>query len=430
MVLLFPAALRAGQSAASDSLEFAAFAEVLSKIFSREKIASILSKLPPKCKIHGYDYGDFSGDDGMDLVLSTRSADAPPRVIDVHFFLNNGPEFEHARTLQRRYMLEAIEVGFSIEQGVCHVTEKTGEFDWRITGYSMEQGLFRRVSEWTTRRLRAGGGSTAVGFEQSLDHLSNMGWERYFGVNTGRTFLDQRFYSLPVYPATLELPSDIPVTIGDTTAFMIVRGGSSWYGPEDSHFLLSARYDSVSVVFDIRIHDDRLLHHRISDSADHLALHFDLSGRPRIQRDGTRQRYPEESQVTLLLMMGDGEGHGPVVTLRGDSRADSLLQHIGVTMRSDSSVYNSWDFTLRLPRKLFSRSSVLHGAGFCAVYHDVDHDTRRDWATVLSTARDYKPDLPETYGRISFLTEFTRLFERLDLRTRYLARRLRGAGAL
>ncbi len=431
LVSLFPAeAAVAGTSSSSDSLEFAGLAEALSKIFSREKIASILSKLPPKCKIHGYDYGDFSGDDGMDLVLSTRSDDAPPRVVDVHFFLNTGAEFEHVRTLQRRYILEAIEVGFSIDQGVCHVTEKTGEFDWRITGYSMAQGLFRRVTEWTTRRLRSGGSSTSVGFEQSQDYLSNLGWERYFGVNSGRMYLEQRFYSLPVYPSSLELPNDVPLHVGDTTAYMVVGGGSSWHGTEDSNFKLYARYDSSDIVFFLRVHDDRLLYHAEADSSDYMALYFDLSGKPRIQRDGTRQRYAKETQLAILLFMGDGAGQGPVVELRGEKKIDTLRRQVDVTMRTDPGIFNTWDFTLRLPRKLFSRSSVLHGAGFCAVYHDVDHASRRDWATLLSTALDYEQGKPETYGRISFLTDFTRMFERLDLRTRYLARRLRSAGVL
>ena len=416
------------KSAQGDSLEFAGLAEALGKIFSKEKIQSILSNLPPKSKIYGYDYGDFSGDDGMDVVLSTRQDDAAPRVVDIFFFLNYGAEFELVHSLQRPYMLEAIEVGFSIDEGVCHITEKTGEFDWRITGYSMQHGLFRRVEEWTTRRLRAGGGATAIGFEQSQDYLTNLGWEHYFGVNTGKSYLEQKFYSLPVYPTSLELPPEIPVHVGDSSALMVVSGGSSWHGPDDSNMRISARYDTSSVLFTVLIHDDRLLYHTHADSADHLALYFDLSGKPRIQRDGTKQRYAKETQISLVLFMGDGEARGPAVELHGEKRYDSLRSLIGVTVTADPTKFNTREFTLSMPRGLFSRSSVLHGAGFCAVYHDVDHEARRDWATLLSTSRGYIQGKPETYGRISFLTDPIRLFERLDLRTRNLARRLRSAG--
>jgi hypothetical protein len=427
-VVLFPSgSLR---SAPSDSLEFAGFTQALSRIFSVEKIETILSHLPPNSKIHGYDIGDFSGDDGMDVVLSTRVDGVSGREVEVHFFLNSGPQFTHVTTIRRRYMLESIEVGFSIERGVCHVTEKTGEFDWRISGYSIVDGVFRRVTEWTTRRVRQGGQSAVLGYEQSMDYLRNLGWEHYFGANTGRSFFEQRYYVLPVYPLAAELPSDLPLYIGDTTALMVVSGGSSWYGQDDSNIRISARYDSTEVVFQLRVHDDRFLYHQAADSADYLALHFDLSAQERVRRDGSFQRYSGDKQFSIILFMGDGARQGPVAEIRGGTNYDTLRSHLHMSMRSNVEEYNTREFEIRIPLSVFLRGASLQEVGFCAVYHDVDHDLRRQWATVLSTSRSYEPGRPETYGRMRFITDHQKHHERLDLRTRFLARSLRRAGVL
>jgi len=416
--------------AGSDSLEFAAFAEELQTIFSKEKIASILSKLPPTSKIYGYDYGDISGDDGMDLVLSTRRSDAPPRVLDIHVFVNEGASFDLVRSLQRKYMLEPIEVGFSIEQGVCYITEKTGEYDWRITGYSMDRGLFRRVSEWTTRRMVSGGSSTSVGHERSLDLLTNEEWERFTGANSGKVYLEQKYQALPVYPLGLELPEDIPEWVGDSSGLAVASGGSSWYGADDSHFFLSARYDSSDVYFQLRVHDDRLLAHRNLDSADHFALYFDIGGKPKLRPDGSRQRYAAQSTFALLLRMGEGTGEGSVVELRGEGKADSLLRGVEVSRQAVEGSYNTWRFGMRIPRSLLLRNARTHSIGFAAVYHDVDHAQRRDWYTVLATAREFESDRPESWGRLRLVADPEEEFERLDLRTRTLARALRRAGLL
>ncbi len=190
----------------SDSLEFAGLAVALGTIFSQEKIATILSKLPPKCKIFGYDIGEYSGDDGMDVVLSAMRDGAARKTLEIYFFLNDGPGFRLLRTLERRYMLEPIEVGFAVEAGTCFVTEKTGEFAWRITGYSASGGTFRRVSEWTTDRMRTGGRETNVGYERSFSYETLLAEEHYYGSNSNRTFIRQKFYDLPVYPAELSLP--------------------------------------------------------------------------------------------------------------------------------------------------------------------------------------------------------------------------------
>lgn len=415
---------------ASDSLEFAGFAQALSPIFSPEKIATILSNLPPKCKIFGFDIGEYSGDDGMDVVLSAMHDGAARKSMDVYFFLNDGSRFRLLRTLQRRYVLEPIEVGFAIEAGVCFVTEKTGEYAWRITGYTAGDGTFRRVSEWTTNRMRTGGRETNVGYERSFSYETLIADEHYYGSNSNRTFIRQKYYDLPVYPADLSLPDGMRSMIGDSSGLMIASGGSSWYGPDDCSIFCSAQYDSSTVTFRIRAHDDRLLYHAWADSADHLDLLFDLSRRNRIRPDGTPQTYAPATQFGIRIIMGDGGMRTPVVELLGEAVAKRFGDAVSVTTVPDAAEFQTYTFTVRVPLALFTNGAALQPTGFVCVYHDVDHDGMRQWASLAATAREYIPGNPTTYGMLHFISDPVAEYEWENLRVIKLAEQLQRAGII
>ncbi len=416
--------------AESDSLEFAGFSRALEKIFSAEKIQSILSKLPSNCKIYGFDVGDFSGDDGMDVVLSTRQIDARSRDLLVHFFINEGPAFAYVQTLSRRFVIEPIEVGFSIERGAAYVTEKTGDFGWRITGYAVRDQIFRRVYEWQTDRMPYRGRETEVGWDRARDYKSHLVDEHYFGVNSKRSFLRQKYYDLPLFPSDAKLPASVSRQIGDSTALMIVRGGSSWHGPDDCSIAVSGSYDSSQVVLLLHVHDDRLLYSTDPDSSDYAALYFDLSRKTRLRPGGSTQTFSPNTQFGLVVLMGDGETHGPVVELHGAKLAKQHRAAISVNMRRDKLEYQLYHFTIVLPRAMFADGEALPPAGFAAVYHDVDYPANLGWVSLAATSRGYEEHRPETYGRLHFVSDMRNEWEWDNLATRALAISLRRAGVL
>ncbi|MDT8323064.1 MAG: hypothetical protein RRA94_03050 [Bacteroidota bacterium] len=413
-----------------DSLEFPGFSRALEKIFSPEKIQTILSKLPANCKIYGFDVGDYSGDDGMDVVLSTRAENARSREMQVHFFVNDGAGFRRVQVLERHFVLEPIEVGFSIERGRALVTEKTGDFGWRMTGYAVRDHVFQRVDEWGTDRMSYRGRETGVAWERTRDYRTQLIDEHFFGANTKRSFLRHRYYDLPVFPDGVELPKPLPAEVGDESALMIVRGGSSWHGPEDCSISVSGRYDSAEVVLALRVHDDRLLYNTDADSSDYAALYFDLSRNTRLRPGGSAQQYSPNTQFGLVLLMGDGEAHGPVVELRGAKLAGEHGAAISVDMQRIPVAFQQFLFTIRLPRALFADGASLPPAGFAAVYHDVDYPAHLHWVSVASTARGYEEKRPETYGKLHFVRDFRAEWEWDNLATRDLTRQLKEAGVL
>jgi len=366
----------------------------------------------------------------MDVALSTRPENARDRNIDVHFFVNDGREFRHVQTLQRAFVLEPIEVAFSIERGTAFVTEKMGEFTWRITGYAVQNGVFRRVSQWTTDRMHHNGQPTAVGFERAYDMRTNLAEEHFYGTNSSRSFLRQKFYDLPVFGRHDDVPENIRRQIGDSTALMVVRGGSSWHGPEDCSMFCSGTYDSTSVEFHIAVHDDRLLYEGSLDSSDFAALSFDFSRKTRVRPGGSPQRWSPNSRLDILLVMGDGEKRSPVVELRGKRLAEAHSHEIDVSMRRDIDRYHQYHFTVRMPRSLFESEGEAVPAGFVCWYHDVDYPANLSWVSVAASSRAHDPAAPETWGRLHFVNNARERYEWEDLRTRNMTEQLRRAGVL
>ena len=436
--LLMPADLCARPFAApADSLTYQAFAAKLRTIFPEGKAQSLLGKLPAACTVFGFDSGDMSGDSLPDVVLSLRMADAAKKELAVWFFLGAGDTMTVAQVLTRRYIAEPIEVGFSIDDGVCHVTEKRGEFHWEIAGYAVERGIFKQVEFWETQRLRFGNQSGNTGFEVQERHATHRCTESYYRATDAKNLLRHQCYALPVFPARAKIAPDINPCIGDTSYRFIQRGASSWSGPDDCSFSVRASYDADSVVFTMRIRDDRLIAGPSPEESDRAELCFDLSGKPKVEPTNKLRAASDEAQLGVTVLLGDGEKTPPVQVLSWAGRkpeTQRLVKRIAHRFaKVEAGVYL---LTVTLPAALFprseprseQRSEPRSAFGFTASYFDVDQPEHPEWLTCACTSDDFDAAKPATYGRMEFLPEDAIEYEREDLNVRPLVAKMLAAG--
>ena len=428
--LLFPARGVGGlRSAAADSLTFQAFAAKLRTIFPEGKAASILGALPASCTVFGFDAGDLSGDSLPDAVLSLHVADAAKKELAVWFFLAATDSMIVAQVLQRRYIAEPIEVGFSIDEGVCHVTEKRGEFHWEIVGYAVEHGVFKQVEFWETQRLRFGNQSGNTGFEVQERHATHRCTETYYRATDAKNLLRHRSYALPVFPARAKIAPDINPCIGDTSYRFIQRGASSWSGPDDCSFRVRAAYDADSVVFTMRIADDRLVSGASPEASDRAELCFDLSGKPKVETTNKLRQASDEALLGITILLGDGEKNPPVQLLSWAGKkpdTQRLVKRIAHRVAKEEA--GVFVLTVALPAALFPRSEQRSAFGFTASYMDIDQPEHPEWLTVACSSDDFDPSKPSTYGRMEFLPEDVIVYEREDLNVRPLVARMLAAG--
>ena len=425
-----------GFGAAADSLEFASFAKKLRGIFSEKKISSVLSCLPENAKVYGYDVGDYSGDQALDLVMSVKTDENIRKELTVYFFLNNGDAFTLVETALRPYVAEPIEIGFSVDAGVCHVTRKLGEFHWAIAGYAVRDGVFMEVDKWETRRLLSGREYSGTGVETADDFRTLRSTTTYFRASDSRRILQSAYFTIPAFPAWKKIPDDIVTMAGDSTYRMVKEGGSSWSGPEDCSLYISARYDTSSLVIATVVYDDHLVIAPDLRRSDYVCVSLDLSGKERVDAGG-KIRADSTDLLHLYFSMGDGRDRQGTMTIRHSIKSrqkQNMLRACSQTMRRRD--YASYEVLTVIPRDLFGESpqellSSFHEdapIGCTVSYHDVDVPDKPEWVTLLASSDAFNPAKPATYGVLKFFPSDQVLYERDDLRTKPLLERMSRAG--
>ncbi len=403
-------------------------ARALRNIFPEAKLQSIISKLPPRCKVHGFDIGDFTGDDGADVVVSVEDSKKRNKELTVLFFINRGAEFTLDQTLLRRYITEPIEVGFSIEQGLCSITQKLDEYHWEISSYSFQSSLFREMMHWETQRLRIGQTSPSIGYESQDDYRTLRSSEVYYRVSDNKVLMRQEFFALPVFPAGVKLASDIRTEIGGQHMRMIRHGASSWSGWDDAEVTLSSRYDSQFVEITVAIRDDILLGKRDIDEPDRLDLIFDISGKGKVEVNGKARMGEGDDILFVRVLMGNAADTQPEVQLPFGMPSTGGKVRPSVKHAFRTIELGHYEITVFVPTSLFSNHFLGRSIGFTASYFDVDRVDHSDWVTILATADYFDGSKVATFGRMDFYPSGEVYFEREDLRTRRISSLMNEAG--
>jgi hypothetical protein len=413
LLVMMAAASRAAASA--DSLDYSQFEKQLRRYFSEQQTRSIISNLPAKCKIFGFDAGDYSGDGATDVVLSARADDQERKEVGVYFFVADGPAFTLIRTMSRRYIGEPIEVGFSIESGICSVTQKLGEYHWRITGYSFDKSVFRIVTSWETTRLMSGREFTSIGTEVVNTYRENRSSETFFRASDSKVLFKSEFDALPVFPARYKAPGDVNRWIGDSASRQILRGSSSWFGMDDCAAFVSAVWDSARVVFEIRLFDDKLVSDTSVDRSDYLDLWFDVSGRAKVDGSGKPRNGEDDNVLAIRCFPREADSLAMRVALLGNWPAHPGAEK-AVRTGAARLDYRSLRIFCSLPRSLFAPFDASTSLSFASVYHDVDFPEHPDWTTVIASSPRFEEGKPASFGRMDFYRADEVPFEREDYR--------------
>ncbi len=393
-------------------------------MFSAEQIQDIISHLPAKSKVHGFDTGDFSGDSLPDIALSLRSQDNDRRELSVHFFLNSPPGMRHVREVKRSYVNDPIEIGFSVDGGMCLVTSKVREMHWVIDGYTMTGQVFRRIHAWETQRA-----TSALGHETQTRFDTWRTGETFYRISDARFLARNSFFTLPVFAAESRVPDGIGSTIGDTTSASVIRGASSWFGADDCAMLLHATDDSIWVVIDIDLRDERLLVTGDSASTDRLELWFDVGGGLRHETGRSGEEFRHLPFCLALSWMPAG-AQPPAMVHRVETHDPALRRQLqAVQWSAVDPGTGRMEIRCRIPAAVFRGTRDPYVTGFTAVYLDHDNPDHPEWETVMATSDAFQRDDPVTFGAVWFVGDGS-MFELYDVRLKDVIDRMARAGIL
>jgi hypothetical protein len=416
---------RAAQTA--DSLDYSQFEKQLRRYFSEQQTRGIISKLPAKCKIFGFDAGDYSGDGLADVILSARADEHERKEVGVYFFIGEGDDFRLIKTMNRKYVSEPIEIGFSIESGICSVTQKLGEYHWRITGYGFEHSVFRILTLWETSRLPGLRDFSTIGMEFVDDFRSNRSIETFFRASDSKTLFRTEFDALPVFPAMYKTPEDVNRWIGDSSSRPILRGSSSWHGVDDCAVFASGCWDTTSIHLDLVLFDDRLLQDTSADRSDYLDIWFDVSGKSKVDAAGKPRFTADGDVIAIRLFPSEADSASLRMEFIGGWET-RRTQRNAVRCSIRRADYRSLRIRCDIPKSLFPPQDRQNEISFATSYHDVDNPEHPDWVTVIASSPRFEDGRPATFGRLDFYPEAEVPFEREDQRLLPILSRMNLAG--
>jgi hypothetical protein len=419
--------------AASDySITFEEFKKKLEGVFSEDQFASLRSFLPQDFEIWGYDVGDFSGDDEFDVAISVKPNDLKGKRVQVFFFVNDGPGFIEASTLQVGYFEIPIEVGFTVEHDVCFMTSKEQDHHWFITGYTFHNGSFVLVDRFEVGRRSIGGGGTEIGYEVYNNYETLASRESFFNVSNGKLFLGAQYYTFPVYRVGRRPLPDFVTSLQDTSGKYFVGGKDNWRGPRDLGFSAGVVYDDSALYCHFRVIDDSLVvgTRDVADD-DCVSLWFDLKASRMNASSGTAPNFrlqPDSSVMSISISPGDFRARRPRVALLLHKEPSELQQH-GINSISVTSTkrVDGYELMARIPFSLFDLVKPPSVLGFTAEVNDVDGsngDLRRT-RIATSDLRDWDPS---TFGVLRFIPEHASYGEVRNLSIEDLLLRLRDVG--
>ncbi|MCX8051830.1 MAG: hypothetical protein N3B17_08070 [Chlorobi bacterium] len=394
------------------------FYRKLESYFDRELIGDLDSAFPDPRSVtfYSWDAGDFSGDGNYDLACVVRHRAEKDKRLWVYLFVDTDGFLTLVTRKEYRFVELPLEVGVVVRYGVCYVTEKLQQFNWRITGFRFDGIALLTVSEYRTQRV----GSFTL--DRSLDYMRLQIAERVTTTLTGNLAVERKCAVVPIYPRGVIPGHGYRRRAQASSIDYVQRGAYYWSGPDDCSTTLAGAYDTSYLYLTIAVRDDEVVTAYCDTCpADRLELWFDLympdSTLPSIalrreKRGVSIRRRPDAPLVGIGIHLGNFDAQpASVKLLVSDS---SMLTRLRMKAFADVAIHaerqsEGYVVRLRIPWLLMSGDRIPPfrkptPLGVLVSITDVDNEFRPEEATIFCNAM-YDPSIVATEGELVILPE-------------------------
>ncbi len=400
-------------------LTFSEFKSKLEKYFNSEMIADVENQIPQKSRISvwGWDVGDFSNDGYPDLGFTVKILDEKRRVVYVYLFVDLEGYFRLVYFDSFEYLELPLEVGISIQNNKCSITQKKKNDFWTFKSYTFDNGVLFLAEEYTSRKYFGNALETRFNY---LNNECKVEMESLEGRNEK---FQTDFLFIPSYPRSKPVYKGYPVTSFAGKVDYVIKGSYYWKGEEDASMRIKSSFDEQYLYFSIQITDDIFVP-AVCDSCigDYLTFWFDFTpynnSLQRIFKQASNKLIPrsnfEGSLFEIKVFPGDFFDILPFVgavnsTEPLDDEQVKSISRIKLFVTQEDSI--NYIVKVRFPFSLFGyehcpiENEQPIFLGFNIIYHDIDNEYRPKEETMITNSI-FEHSRPSTFGELVIIPDF------------------------
>lgn len=390
----------------------------LEKYFNEEMIEDVFKKIPQNTRftIWGWDVGDFSGDNNPDLGFSVKILGDNKKSTYVYLFVDIDGYLELIHVEPFDYLELPLEIGITIRNGKCSITQKKKQDYWTIKSYAFDNGVFYLVEDYVSQNL------FGYSLETNINYKTNEYSTKIESLSKERLSFQTNYIFIPSYPRNKYVFKGFPNASLIDKADFVVKGSYYWKGENDASFQIKSSFDQDFLYFTFSIVDDVLILKDCENCiSDKLILWFDFQPyqsqlKRLFKQSGTQlllRDKPDGNIFKIQINFGNLLDKQPYVeSVNSTEQLDNLqIKAIEKVKLFLSAREGKYILKMRIPFSLFGYEGLpLDGdtpvfIGFNAIYVDVDNEFRPGEVTYITNS-NFDETKPSTFGELVLIPDF------------------------
>lgn len=409
--ILFLFLLSVSVGFAQNGLKFAELAKRLDPYFDKALITDIQKQLPQGSDytIWGWDVGDYSGDGYNDVAMSVRVAADRSKELQVFLFVDIDGFLTKVGHYYYEFVEIPLEIGVVIKENTCYVTKKLKQHNWKMIGYSFENGALFKIDEFTTERI---GDLTK---ETYFNYRNLRNTYKFLKTKSGEETFFRDYLSIPSYPRGILIYEGYQSETFVNFIDFVPEGAYYWDGERDASYYVNSAHDNDYLYFTLTVFDESIIKQNCDTCVtDYFEVWIDtntpLEGNDRFTRINENQlefkTNPESGIFCFKVYPGNFLDIKPYVKVSTTDELVPLQKMEAKNIRAASNIFDDgFIVKFKIPFMVlgFPTNPVQEGEVFelgCSViYKDIDNQYRSDEITQLATS-DFNSNDPTTYGSL------------------------------
>jgi hypothetical protein len=391
--------------------QFYEFAEKLEQYFDKSLITDVKNALPQGSDylIWGWDVGDFSGDKINDLAFGIVIKGEKKKKVRVYQFVDIDGFLTKVNEIQYDFFELPLEVGLVIKKNVCYITQKSKQFNWKIFGFTYDNGVIMKLDEYETEKFNK------ITKETYTNFVNLKCYEKYINTGDGKELFNTDYLTIPSYPRGKKIYKGYASESYSDYTDYASSGAFHWNGEKDLSYSVRSSYDEQFLYFLINVNDESVIPY-ICDTCntDAVTLWLDMNqlledGIPNSKVENEKLLIKDKAETGIykfVVRPGDFKEIKPYLEINTTDKLENFQKLASQSIKVSSN-YTKTGYVVKfkIPFQIFGvetnflEETKINYIGCTISVNDIDNEFRLDEKTILSTSK-FIENNPSTFGKL------------------------------